>query len=180
MLSTEILKLFWFCCPINYLHIYVINRDTKIVLILFQIWSWLQGDVNVRTSRTLSVIFADAYISVWICYIRRRHNTTSFVRHAYKVYFGLGLGDQIKKWAPLIVCHNCEEMLRDWTKGKLRIYFSELPWPGENRRTTQLTAIFVLSIQRALARKTDTKSHILVSPQESDLSALWWAANPSF
>lgn len=28
------------------------------------------------------------------------------------------LGDQDKKWAPHIVCHNCEEMLRDWTKGK--------------------------------------------------------------
>ena len=45
--------------------------------------------------------------------IRQRRNITSFVRHAYKAYFGLAYGDQDKKWAPHIVCHNCEEMLRD-------------------------------------------------------------------
>lgn len=37
---------------------------------------------------------------------------------AYRAYFEIPLGDQEKKWAPHIVCHNCEEMLRDWTKGK--------------------------------------------------------------
>ena len=36
-----------------------------------------------------------------------------------KAYFQVPLGDQDKKWAPHIVCrHNCEEMLRGWTKGK--------------------------------------------------------------
>ena len=115
MLLTETLKLFWFCGQINYLHVYVISRDIKIVLILFQIWSWLQGDVNVRTSRTLSVIFVDA--SRFIC---QRRNITSFVRWAYKAYFGLALGDQDKKWVPHIVCHICKEMLREWTKGKCK------------------------------------------------------------
>ena len=40
------------------------------------------------------------------------------MRRAYKVYFGHALGDQIKKWAPHIVCHKCEEMLCEWTKEK--------------------------------------------------------------
>ena len=40
------------------------------------------------------------------------------MKHAYKAYFQVPLGDQEKKWAPHIVCHNCEKMLRDWTKGK--------------------------------------------------------------
>ncbi|XP_076808692.1 uncharacterized protein LOC143451831 [Clavelina lepadiformis] len=31
----------------------------------------------------------------------------------YRAYFGIHLGDQDKKWSPHIVCHNCEEMLRD-------------------------------------------------------------------
>ena len=40
------------------------------------------------------------------------------VKRAYKAYFQVPLGDQDKKWAPHIVCHNCEEMLCNWTKGK--------------------------------------------------------------
>ena len=42
-----------------------------------------------------------------------------FVKRAYKAYFQILLGDQEKKWAPHIVCHNCDEMRRDWTKEKL-------------------------------------------------------------
>ena len=60
-----------------------------------------------------------------LCYIcgvytipRLRRNISLFVKRAYKAYFQVPLGDQDKKWAPHIVCHNCEEMLRDWTKGK--------------------------------------------------------------
>ena len=40
------------------------------------------------------------------------------MKRAYKAYFQVPLGDQEKNWAPHVVCHNCEEMLRDWTKGK--------------------------------------------------------------
>ena len=63
---------------------------------------------------------ADAFC--YICGIytlpRQRRNISLFVKRAYKAYFQVPLGDQEKKWAPRIVCHNCEEMLRDWTKGK--------------------------------------------------------------
>lgn len=62
----------------------------------------------------------DSFCYVCGCYtlLHQRRNITSFVRRAYKAYFEVSLGDQDKKWAPHIVCHNCEEMLRDWTKGK--------------------------------------------------------------
>ena len=40
------------------------------------------------------------------------------MKRANKAYFQVPLGDQKKNWAPHVVCHNCEEMLRDWRKGK--------------------------------------------------------------
>ena len=49
---------------------------------------------------------------------RQRCNILLFVKRAYKAYFQDPLCDQEKNWAPHVVCHNCEEMLRDWTKGK--------------------------------------------------------------
>ena len=62
----------------------------------------------------------DSFCYVCGCYalLRQRRNITSFVKRAYKAYFQIPLGDQDKKWSSHIVCHNCEEMLRDWTKGK--------------------------------------------------------------
>ena len=74
----------------------------------------------VSSSRHKCAYDPDAFCYVCGCYtlIRQRRNITSFVRRAYKKYFEVPLGDQGKKWSPHIVCHNCEEMLRDWTKGK--------------------------------------------------------------
>ena len=62
----------------------------------------------------------DAFCYICGCYTlnRQRRNISSFVKRAYKSYFEVHLGDQDKQWAPHVVCHNCEEMLRDWTKGK--------------------------------------------------------------
>ena len=72
------------------------------------------------SSRYKCVNTPDSFCYICGCYtlVRQRRNITSFVRDAYKSYFGVHLGDQDKKWAPHIVCHNCEEMLRDWNKGK--------------------------------------------------------------
>ena len=61
---------------------------------------------------------AFCYICGVYTFSRQRRNISLFVKRAYKAYFQVPLGDQDKKWAPHIVCHNCEEMLRDWTKGK--------------------------------------------------------------
>ena len=63
---------------------------------------------------------SDAFCYICGCYSlnRQRHNISLFVKRAYKAYFEVHLGDQDKRWAPHVVCHNCEEMLRDWTKGK--------------------------------------------------------------
>ena len=57
----------------------------------------------------------DSFCYVCGCYtlLCQRSNVTSFVKRAYKVYFQILLGDQDKKWSSHIVCHNCEEMLRD-------------------------------------------------------------------
>ena len=62
----------------------------------------------------------DFFCYVCGCYtlLRQRRNITSFVKRACKAYFSISLGDQDKKWSSHIMCHNCEEMLHDWTKGK--------------------------------------------------------------
>ena len=62
----------------------------------------------------------DSFCYVCGCYTlpHQRRNITLFVKHTYKAYFQILLGDQDKKWSSHIVCHNCEEMLRGWTQGK--------------------------------------------------------------
>ena len=65
---------------------------------------------------------ADAFCYICCVYTflgqRRNIGLSLFVKRAYKAYFRVPLGDQDKKWAPHIVCRNCQEMFRDWTKGK--------------------------------------------------------------
>ncbi|MEL7307752.1 MAG: hypothetical protein AAGK05_07670 [Pseudomonadota bacterium] len=57
------------------------------------------------------------YICGCYAFERQRRNISTFVKRAYKAYFGLTIGDQDKRWAPHIVCQNCEENLRHWSKG---------------------------------------------------------------
>ena len=71
-----------------------------------------------RTGHCKSKADLFCYICVIYTLTRQRRNISLFVKLAYKAYFQVPLGDQEKKWAPYIVCHNCEEMLWDWTKGK--------------------------------------------------------------
>lgn len=59
------------------------------------------------------------------CYIcgsftieKQRQNIATFVKQAYRAYFGIKLGDQDKSWAPHTVCKYCIECLRLWSKGK--------------------------------------------------------------
>ena len=62
----------------------------------------------------------DSFCYVCGCYtlLRQRCNIISFVKRAYKAYFQIPLGEQDKKWSSHIVCHNCEKILCNWTKGK--------------------------------------------------------------
>ena len=47
-----------------------------------------------------------------------RFNVRDFTKRAYKVYFGIKLGDQDKCWAPHKVCKQCTETLHRWTQCK--------------------------------------------------------------
>ena len=62
----------------------------------------------------------DAFCYICGCYTlnRQRHNIYLFIKCAYKAYFEVHLCDHDKQWAPHVVCHNYEEILQDWTKGK--------------------------------------------------------------
>ena len=45
-----------------------------------------------------------------------RKGISEFGKCAYLAYFKVVLGDQNKEWAPHIVCKQCVEHLRQWTK----------------------------------------------------------------
>ena len=45
-----------------------------------------------------------------------RKGISEFVKCAYLAYFKVMLGDQDKAWAPHIVCKQCVEHSRQWTK----------------------------------------------------------------
>ncbi|XP_076056096.1 uncharacterized protein LOC143034074 [Oratosquilla oratoria] len=58
------------------------------------------------------------------CYIcgkytpsKQKHTITSSVKHLYRAYFGIRIGDQDKPWAPHITCVNCFSGLCHWSKG---------------------------------------------------------------
>ena len=48
--------------------------------------------------------------------LSNRNGISEFVKRAYLAYFKVRLGDQDKAWAPHIVCKQCVEHLRQWTK----------------------------------------------------------------
>ena len=71
-----------------------------------------------RTRKCKNKADSFCYICGIYALTHQRRNILLFVKRAYKAYFQVPLGDQEKIWAPHIVCHNCEKMLWDWTKGK--------------------------------------------------------------
>ena len=61
---------------------------------------------------------SDSFCYVCGCYIllRQRRHIILFVKRIYKAYFLIPFNDQDKNRSSHIVCHNYEEMLRDWNK----------------------------------------------------------------
>ena len=94
------------------------------------------------------------YICGYFTLSRQRRNITMFVRRAYKAYFGLTLGDQEKKWAPHIVCHNCEEMLRDWTKGKRKGLPFGIPMTWREQQNHVSDCYFCLVNTKGIGKKS--------------------------
>ena len=76
----------------------------------------------------------DSFCYVCGCYTlpHQRRNITLFVKHTYKAYFQILLGDQDKKWSSHIVCHNCEECFAVGHKENERDCLLEFPWFGGN------------------------------------------------
>ena len=54
---------------------------------------------------------------------RNRFEITSFHKQVYHAYFGVGLGDQDKPWAPHVVCANCVKTMEKWVKGESNFAF---------------------------------------------------------
>ncbi|KAM5191561.1 uncharacterized protein ACMZJ9_000347 [Mantella aurantiaca] len=46
---------------------------------------------------------------------------------AYKVYFGMPVGDQDKSWAPHVTCEYCKKTLEGWYRGEKRAMKFAIP-----------------------------------------------------
>ena len=98
---------------------------------------------------------ADAFCHICGVYTfpRQRRNISLFVKRAYKAYFQVPLGDQAKKWAPHIVCHNCEEMLRYWTKGKRKDLPFGVPMVWREPKEHLTDCYFCLANTKGIGKK---------------------------
>ena len=94
------------------------------------------------------------YICATYTFLPQKRNITSFVRRAYKTNFQVSLGDQEKKWVPHIVCHNREEMLRDWTKGKRKSQPFGIPMVWREPKDHSTDCYFCLVNIKGVGRKS--------------------------
>jgi len=63
-----------------------------------------------KQSKCVLLYLRGIYIAI------KQERINEFVKRAYLAYFKGMLGDQDKAWAPHIVCKQCVEHLRHWTK----------------------------------------------------------------
>ena len=91
---------------------------------------------------------ADSFFYIFSIYAltRQRRNISLFVKRAYKAY-------QEKKWVPQIVCHNCEEMLRDWTKRKQKGLSFGIPMVWREPKEHLTDCYFCLANTKGIRKK---------------------------
>ena len=46
---------------------------------------------------------------------------------AYRLYFGMDIGDQDKSWAPRVICGSCRSNLEGWLRGSGRFMLFAVP-----------------------------------------------------
>lgn len=165
-LRAVLLCFLWFSCNLRFYILAVCRQSNFVFVVSTRIYNCtcfsFKFDHGYEETSMCEQPNAFCHIYGYFTLICQRRNITLFVRYAYKAYFGLNLGDQDKKWVPHSVYHNFKEMLRDWTKRNIRAFLLGFLWPGKNRWTTQLTAIFCLINTKGVGKK-NTQSRILVS-----------------
>ena len=77
------------------------------------------------------------YICDEFALVKQGRDITDFVKKAYRVYFGVKLGDQDKNWAPHKVCSTCIAALRNLLKGNKKILPFGVQWYGVNQEIIQ-------------------------------------------
>ena len=70
----------------------------------------------------------------YVCgfYISGKHTTYKIVKGtkywtAYRLYFGMDIGDQDKPWAPHAICGSCRSNLEGWLRGSGKIMSFAVP-----------------------------------------------------
>ena len=85
----------------------------------------------------------------YICgfYISGKHTTYKIVKEtkcwtAYRLYFGMDIGDQDKPWAPHIICGSCRSNLEGWLRGFGKVMSLQFPEFGKSPKIIMMIAIF--------------------------------------
>ena len=109
----------------------------------------------------------DGFCYIYGCYTLtlQRRNISLFFKRAYKAYFDVCLGDQDKQWAPHVVCHNCEEMLRDWVEGKRKGLTFRVPMIWREPQNHVADCYFCIVNTTGVGRKKGIKLRIRIFPQ---------------
>ena len=70
----------------------------------------------------------------YVCgfYISGKHTTYKIVKGtkywtAYRLYFGMNIGDQDKPWAPHVICGSCRSNLEGWLRGSEKVMSFAVP-----------------------------------------------------
>ncbi|XP_069623312.1 uncharacterized protein [Ranitomeya imitator] len=87
----------------------------------------------------------------------QRANISAFVKQAYFAYFKVKLGDQDKPWAPHMVCKQCVEGLRMWTKGTREKLAFGIPMVWREQKSHSTDCYFCLVKTTGFNRKNKSK-----------------------
>ena len=85
----------------------------------------------------------------YVCgfYISDKHTTCKIVKGtkywtAYRLYFGMDIGDQDKPWAPHVICGSCRSNLEGWLGVLEKLFYLQFPEFGESPKIIMMIAIF--------------------------------------
>ena len=76
------------------------------------------------------------------------------VKGAYEAYYQVPLGDQEKNWAAHVVCHKCEKMIQNWTKGKQKGLPFDVPMVWREPKDYLNDCYFCILTQKRSERKS--------------------------
>ena len=89
--------------------------------------------------------------------VKQRKAITNKLKHAYRQYFGVQLGDQDKSWAPHISCSSCYITLTQWLNGKNKKMAFRVPMVWREQRDHFTDCYFCMTKISGFSKKSKSK-----------------------